>query len=355
MKIALITDTHFGARNDSQFFLDNFEKFYREIFFPKLDEEGITDVLILGDTFEHRKTLNAITFYRARKMFFDELYKRNIQVKMLIGNHDVAYKNTNEVNWCQYMEAAYPNLKVVYHPAVYEFDGLPIAMISWINPENLQDSLEFIRTVNAPILCGHFEIKTFEMMKGQPCLNGFDKEVFNRFEAVFSGHFHVISTDGRITYLSNPSQTNWGDYGLKKGFWILDTATREYHHIENPFEVYGKIVYTEEISVIDFDYSKYQDKMIRVYIQSFAQTNQQKLNLFLEKLNTFAHNTEVFEIDDSLTGTLDESALDFTNTNAVIEQYIDDVIQNDLVDKNQLKGIFMGLYTEAMETAADTE
>ena len=37
MKIALVTDQHFGVRNDNTKFLDYFEKFYSNIFFPKED------------------------------------------------------------------------------------------------------------------------------------------------------------------------------------------------------------------------------------------------------------------------------------------------------------------------------
>jgi len=39
MKVALITDQHFGARNDSSIFLDFYEQFYKEHFFKKLEEE----------------------------------------------------------------------------------------------------------------------------------------------------------------------------------------------------------------------------------------------------------------------------------------------------------------------------
>ena len=36
MKIAIITDQHFGARNDSISFLDFYQKFYDDTFFSTL-------------------------------------------------------------------------------------------------------------------------------------------------------------------------------------------------------------------------------------------------------------------------------------------------------------------------------
>ena len=58
MKIALLTDTHFGARNDSLLFLDFFRKFYENIFFPTLKERDITDVIHLGDVVDRHDTDN---------------------------------------------------------------------------------------------------------------------------------------------------------------------------------------------------------------------------------------------------------------------------------------------------------
>ena len=45
MKIALVTDLHFGARNDSKRVHDYFQKFYDEIFFPTIKERGIDTVI----------------------------------------------------------------------------------------------------------------------------------------------------------------------------------------------------------------------------------------------------------------------------------------------------------------------
>ena len=42
MKVALVTDTHFGARSDSLAFDGYFKRFYDDFFFPSLQEQGIT-------------------------------------------------------------------------------------------------------------------------------------------------------------------------------------------------------------------------------------------------------------------------------------------------------------------------
>ena len=54
MKIALITDQHFGGKSDSNSFNDYIEKFYTNQFFPYLKENNIDTVIDLGDTFDRR-------------------------------------------------------------------------------------------------------------------------------------------------------------------------------------------------------------------------------------------------------------------------------------------------------------
>ena len=49
MKIALITDTHWGVRNDNIAFIDNSKQFLSDLFFPTLEKEGIKTVVHLGD------------------------------------------------------------------------------------------------------------------------------------------------------------------------------------------------------------------------------------------------------------------------------------------------------------------
>ena len=58
MKIALITDTHWGARNDSQVFTESSADIYANVFFPYLDDHRIHTVVHLGDIFVWHKDIS---------------------------------------------------------------------------------------------------------------------------------------------------------------------------------------------------------------------------------------------------------------------------------------------------------
>ena len=53
MKVAIISDQHFGARKGSKFLHDYFKKFYNEVFFPYLKDNDIKVVIDMGDTFDN--------------------------------------------------------------------------------------------------------------------------------------------------------------------------------------------------------------------------------------------------------------------------------------------------------------
>ena len=58
MNIAILNDTHAGVRGDMVAMADYQGRFYNEVFFPYLKENGITHILHLGDYFDRRKNVN---------------------------------------------------------------------------------------------------------------------------------------------------------------------------------------------------------------------------------------------------------------------------------------------------------
>ena len=232
MKIALITDTHFGARNDSLAFNDHFYKFWREVFFPYIDEHGIDTVIHLGDVMDRRKFISYKIAKDFREQFIKPIVDRNIDMHMIVGNHDTYYRNTNEINSLFELlggpgDEKYPNIKCYDHPCTEEFDGVGIHLLPWINESNYESVMRGIQMTYADICMGHLEVNGFEMHAGHFCEGGYPKEMFRKFDTVFSGHFHKKSDDGQVYYLGAPYQITWSDDNCPKGFHIFDTETKE--------------------------------------------------------------------------------------------------------------------------------
>ena len=121
MKIALINDTHFGARGDSQLFFDYFMKFFDEVFFPYLEEHDIKTVIHAGDLMDRRKFVNFSILNQVRTRFMNRLSDNDIQLHCILGNHDVYYRNTNMVNSIR--ELFSTDLHLYEKPEVVDFDG----------------------------------------------------------------------------------------------------------------------------------------------------------------------------------------------------------------------------------------
>ena len=112
MKIAIITDQHFGCRKNSKVFHDYFLEFYNNIFFPKLEELGISTIVDMGDTFDSRKGVDFATLSWAKDNYFDRLSQMGCTIHTIVGNHTAYYKNTNDVNAVDLLLREYNNIKI---------------------------------------------------------------------------------------------------------------------------------------------------------------------------------------------------------------------------------------------------
>jgi len=351
MKIAIITDMHLGVRGDSKVFLDHQEKFFSEVFFPYIDSNDIKIVLDLGDTFDRRKYINYVTLNRAKKFFFNQLQERNIEYHAITGNHSVYYSNTNEVNSMDLLLQEYDNFHIYEStPVNLTFGSTNVIMVPWLTKDNIQNSLDVLKTSTAHICMGHFDIVGFEMLKGTLCSHGLNKEVFTHFESVYSGHFHHPSEYGNINYLGAPYEMTWSDHGGKRGFRVLDTETRDLEWVLNPFPVFHKIEYDDaDMSVEDaeaLDVSNIKNAFVKVVVKN--RTNPYVYDLFLDKLSD-SGASDVKSIEDSLNledsgveEILDESA----DTKDILHSYIETL--DTAANKQAIKQIVDELYNEAL-------
>ena len=349
MKIALITDTHWGVRNDQLAFLDNNKRFIDEVFLPYLDAHSIRTVIHLGDLVDRRKYLNINTAKRLRSDFIQPLHARGITPHLIIGNHDTYYKNTNSVNS---IREFYEHDFTIYESAAeVEFDGVPILFIPWICDDNREDTLKLIGTTNAQIALGHLELAGFEMYRGSPVSHGDDRVLFDRFDLVCSGHYHHRSTAGNIHYLGSHAEFTWSDYDDPKGFHILDTETREVAFVENPFKMFRKVWYNDKDKtseeVMDRDFSKYAGAYVKLIVSN--KDNPFVFDLFTTKLYE-AQPLEVTIVEDHRNmDSIDEKDLlnEAEDTLTILSKYIGTIESN--VDNKELDKLMRSLYNEALQ------
>ena len=150
MKILLITDQHFGVRNDNQNFIEHYRKFYGSIVIPFLKASGIKEIINLGDTFDRRKYVNFMSLEAAKEMWFDPVKELGCKMTALIGNHDIYYKNTLRINSPEELLGGY-DIDVIDQPTTRSFDGTDILFLPWICDQNYERTLRSITESTAPL------------------------------------------------------------------------------------------------------------------------------------------------------------------------------------------------------------
>ena len=345
MKIAIITDTHYNFKKANKNFHDYFAKFYNNIFFPYLDENNIKVVFHLGDAFDNRKGIDYWALKWAKENVYDKFKNLGITVYNIVGNHDTYYKNTNKVNSVDTLLEEYDNVIKISSPKEFTVGKCDFLMMPWICADNQEEVFSVIDSTKAKVALGHLELSDFPVFPGQLQPQGMDKKIFQKFDRVFTGHYHTRSDDGKIFYVGNPYQMFWNDVDDKRGFNIFDTESYELTHIENPFTIFKKLYY-EDTEVKDLDISDLQDKIVKLIVNK--KSNQKKFDKYLDKVSSAKYIelkiTELLDVDDS---NFQESEYDVENTLVFLDKYIDES-EFDL-DKGIIKKIIKDVYIEALE------
>ena len=351
MKIALITDTHFGARNDNLAFNDYFYKFWEETFFPYIEEHGIDTVIHLGDVMDRRKFVSYKIAKDFRERFVQRFVDMGVNLHLLVGNHDTFYKNTNDVNsLAELVEGRDPKIHVYPGPTTVEFDGTPLCFIPWICADNYAETMQHIKETKAQVAFGHLEINGFEMHAGHFAENGYDKGFLKKFDTVFSGHFHKKSDDGHVYYLGNTYQMTWSDNGCPKGFHVFDTETRQLDRIVNPFTIFEKVYYDDStVDYNDFDISSLKEKFVKIVVVN--KKDFYMFDRFIDRVlsESAAHEVKIVEDFSELDAenVNDEIVQNAEDTLTLLERYIDEL--DVTLDKKRLTNMMKSLYLEASD------
>lgn len=249
-KIALVTDTHFGIRQDSAIYLEHAARFFNEFFFPYCAENEISHLIHLGDVFDRQTHVNFKTLREFHECFMWNIKKYNMTADILVGNHDSFYKNTTEVNALRSIYETNHEIdnrvRFVWQPEIVERGGKRFYLVPWISYSRLDEFRTALPTVSADILAGHLEVQTFEMSGGFKMEHGISITELAHFPLVLSGHFHKRQRQRNVIYIGTPYQMDWGDFGQPKGFAVIDTERLSaIQFVDNPDIVFHELRYGE--------------------------------------------------------------------------------------------------------------
>lgn len=353
MKVLLLGDLHFGARNNAQWVKNYQKQFIDEVLLPKCEEYDIENIIQLGDMFENRKSINIETFHFMRKEFLEKL---NVPLHVLVGNHDTYYRNTNEINsltefFNNNSTNSYSNLYAYDDYQEIDLGSTRFALVPWINPENEQKILDSLAFSDANVVLGHFEISGFKMLQhGMRCEDGISQDTFNDFDYTFSGHFHHPSRKGNIIYIGSPFELFWGDEGDPKGFVIFDTETGEYEWFEIPLFVHKKIFYNDSThsrdEILNNDYSYLQDKKVKIIVEE--KNDEELFDEFIEKFSDL--ELLEFSIQEAVpgysNGVIEDEGAE-VDTLTVLKQNVS-MTNDNKIDTRKLESMISELYSEAL-------
>ena len=345
MKIAIITDQHFGARKNSKLFHDYFLKFYEDIFFPTLIKEGITTIVDMGDTFDSRKGVDFVSLEWAKNHYYDRLAELGIDVHTIVGNHTAYYKNTNQLSGVNLFLREYDNVKIYSETEEVKLDKTKFLFVPWINSENEEKTLQLIEDSDSPCVMGHLELNGFMATRGHFMEHGMDSNVFDKFDRVYSGHYHMRSNKDNIFYLGNPYEMYWNDVNDRdRGFHLFDTDTLEHKPVNNPYQLFHNLYY-EDTPHQMLDITKYDQKILKVIVRKKSDPKQ--FEKYIDKL--YSSNLAELKIVENFDFTEGEEfeADESEDTISLLNRYIQES-EVDL-DKSVITEILQDVYREACE------
>ena len=350
MKVAILGDLHIGVRNDLESIAIAQSNFFRDVFFPEINKRGIKDIIQMGDLWDKRQYLTLKSMDHFEQSLYSLLEENDCHLTMLLGNHDVLYKNTNAINSPDLYLGNHDRITVINEPTVV-LDGTML-MVPWINKENHDKTLSVIAKSDAPYCLGHFELVGFDMHPGQPALDGLSPSMLSKFTRVLSGHYHTISEKGNILYTGVPYEMTWAQHNDKCGFWIFDTETNEIEFIKNPESLFFKVVYDSQDNSRSWTPYKPEDltgKFVKVIVT--IKDSHYDFDLWLKRIQSYVpQELTIFDNNISIDGTdfeIGDMSEGLSNLD-IIENKIDNLSDSNYTarEKSVIKERMNKLYTE---------
>lgn len=229
-KIFLLGDLHLGVRNNSTEWFEIQKSFLLDFFIRKIEEDGFDpeqDVLFQAGDWNHVRESTNVRIWNSSLDIAEALsnkFKRGVYI--ILGNHDVYYKDRTDTHSLKGYDRMFPNFKIFEKPEVLQVNNKhKFLMLPWI--ESVDEISQVVLNHSGKvdyILC-HADIKGFRLNKWATLEHGLEINDLQAFKRIYSGHIHIRQENLNSLYVGTPYHMDRGDRGNSKGFYILDFST----------------------------------------------------------------------------------------------------------------------------------
>jgi len=225
-KAVVFTDIHFGLKNNS----DEFNQCCLEFIDYMIDianKENISTCYFLGDWHHFRSNIavNTLSYSIEGLRKLNEAFD---DVVMLLGNHDLFYRNRLDIN-SMIIANNFTHIRVIDKPTQIEENVL---FVPWLcNGEKLSNyKSEFI-------FC-HAEIPTFNVNQKIKLDGEYNPLDYKTIRHIYSGHFHKRQTKNNITYIGACFSHDFSDVDdyHNKGFMIFNPSAENDEDMQKFYE-----------------------------------------------------------------------------------------------------------------------
>lgn len=230
MVIGFLSDLHVKLYKKNSNFLKHIIKSIDD-FSDICIERKVKYVFILGDVFHLKDTVAVEAQHEA--LFALRKIMTRFPTYMIPGNHDILSKGDAKINGLSIFRDScnfYDDYNFV------DLDSYRFHLLPYFNDEiilNKIKEVQFHKTYKN-ILCTHLGLKGFNLDNGhEDIYSELDvNSLGDDFHRIFSGHYHAFQSKGKVTYVSSPYESHFGDEG-DHGWTFYDLQKDEIEFVPN--------------------------------------------------------------------------------------------------------------------------
>lgn len=272
MKTVILSDTHFGIKQNSITWMNSQVNFLYNEFIPyikELSKKERIQVIHCGDVFDSRSSINPFIATNVRKAF--EEIASICPVWIVAGNHDFYSPNEDDVSALDLTLNSIDNLHIIrdkiVHITVGDKNVQNALLVPWYEFDKREILEQAINEYNPKCIFCHTDLTRLST-EYKSLLSGI---------SAYSGHIHTPSKEHNLITLGSTFALTFADCNADRGFYVLDVdaepAKQRLDFI--PARNIIKFWRFYNRAIFDIDVNRVKDDYIELYVNKLDLLNKE--------------------------------------------------------------------------------